>query len=92
MNDPNMPSVTPGPIIGLLAAALSVAAAFGLHVNTDQSVALISLGGALGVAIPAIEAWLRRGRLDLLAAREQAKAPAPVTTNITHIAAKDTPS
>lgn len=75
-----MPKVPPGILIGLATSVLGTAAAFGLPITEDQSIALLALVTSLSVAIPAFEAWLRGNRLKYLAARDAAQ---PQTINVT---------
>lgn len=79
---PNMPDITPGPIVGLVAAVIAVAAAFGLEITEEQSIAVIGLGAAVAVAFPGFEAWLRRGRLKYLGDKAKADAIAQTPTII----------
>ena len=72
---PAMSDITPGPVLGVIVAIAGVASAFGLPISDEQSIALISLAGALSVALPGFEAWLRRGRQDMVARIAESKTP-----------------
>jgi hypothetical protein len=76
---PNMPKVIPSVWISLVIAVLGTATAFGVPISDAQSAALIGLVGALSAVIPALDVWLRRGRLKYLA--DTQKQPTTVINN-----------
>lgn len=73
---PNMPKVIPTVWIALVVAVLGTATAFGAPISDAQSAALIGLVGAFSAVIPALDVWLRRGRLAYLA--EAQKGPTTI--------------
>ena len=80
---PNMPKVIPSVWISLVVAVLGTATAIGVPISDAQSAALIGLVGALSAVIPALDVWLRRGRLKYLA--DTQKQP----TTVNNYATKD---
>jgi predicted MFS family arabinose efflux permease len=76
---PNMPKVIPSVWISLVVAAIGTATAFGAPISDAQSAALVGLVGALSAVIPALDVWLRRGRLKYLA--DTQKQPTTVINN-----------